>query len=92
MILEFFQPTNPWFRAVYDLYSFAVMPLAGKILVGSWGAYAYLTESIHLFPYPGELSGILAGQGVLSCHVPSSQQWHCSGTPGAPNLKKPMNC
>jgi demethylmenaquinone methyltransferase/2-methoxy-6-polyprenyl-1,4-benzoquinol methylase len=48
---------------VYDLYSFAAMPLVGKILVGSWGAYAYLTDSIHLFPYSGELSGILAGQG-----------------------------
>jgi demethylmenaquinone methyltransferase / 2-methoxy-6-polyprenyl-1,4-benzoquinol methylase len=49
MILEFSQSTNPWFGALYDLYSFAVMPLMGKIMVGSWGAYTNLTESKHLF-------------------------------------------
>jgi demethylmenaquinone methyltransferase/2-methoxy-6-polyprenyl-1,4-benzoquinol methylase len=69
MILEFSQPTNPWFRALYDLYSFAVMPLVGKIMVGSWEAYTYLAESIRQFPSPGELSGILVGQGFT--HVRS---------------------
>jgi len=63
MILEFSQPTNPWFRALYDFYSFTVMPLVGKIMVNSWEAYTYLPESIRLFPSPGELSETLLGLG-----------------------------
>jgi len=63
MILEFSKPTNPWFRALYDLYSFTVMPLMGKIMVNSWEAYTYLPESIRLFPSPEELSDRLRGLG-----------------------------
>jgi demethylmenaquinone methyltransferase/2-methoxy-6-polyprenyl-1,4-benzoquinol methylase len=63
MILEFSQPTNPWFKALYDFYSFTVMPLVGQIMVGSWQAYTYLPESIRLFPSPGELSETLRGLG-----------------------------
>ncbi len=63
MILEFSKPTNPWFRALYDLYSFTVMPLMGKIMVDSWQAYTYLPESIRLFPSPGELCDQLRGLG-----------------------------
>ena len=63
MILEFSKPTNSWFRALYDLYSFTVMPLMGKIMVNSWEAYTYLPESIRLFPTPAELSQRLMGLG-----------------------------
>jgi demethylmenaquinone methyltransferase/2-methoxy-6-polyprenyl-1,4-benzoquinol methylase len=63
MILEFSHPTNPWFKALYDFYSFTVMPLVGQIMVGSWQAYTYLPESIRLFPSPGELSVTLRGLG-----------------------------
>jgi demethylmenaquinone methyltransferase/2-methoxy-6-polyprenyl-1,4-benzoquinol methylase len=63
VILEFSQPTNPWFRALYDLYSFTVMPLMGKIMVGSSAAYTYLPESIRLFPGPEDLSARLRGLG-----------------------------
>ena len=63
LILEFSKPTNPWFRALYDLYSFTVMPLMGKIMVGSREAYTYLPESIRLFPSPDELSDRLRGLG-----------------------------
>jgi demethylmenaquinone methyltransferase/2-methoxy-6-polyprenyl-1,4-benzoquinol methylase len=63
LILEFSQPTNPWFRALYDLYSFTVMPLVGKIMMGTWEAYTYLPESIRLFAAPAELSEILVRVG-----------------------------
>ena len=59
MCLEFSKPTSPWFRWLYDSYSFSIMPLVGKILVGSWEAYTYLPESIRMFPLPEELRGIL---------------------------------
>ena len=59
MCLEFSQPTWAWFRWLYDMYSFYFMPLAGKIMVGSWQAYTYLPESIRMFAQPGELSALL---------------------------------
>ena len=63
LILEFSQPTSAWFRTLYDFYSFTVMPLASKVMMGSWEAYQYLSESIRLFPAPAVLSEILVGIG-----------------------------
>ncbi len=57
--LEFSQPTAPWFRFLYDFYSFHVMPILGRLFAGSKQAYTYLPESIRLFPTPKELSDIL---------------------------------
>jgi demethylmenaquinone methyltransferase/2-methoxy-6-polyprenyl-1,4-benzoquinol methylase len=59
MCLEFSKPTATLFRGIYDLYSFSVMPMVGKIFVGSWQAYTYLVESIRMFPQPEELTAIL---------------------------------
>jgi demethylmenaquinone methyltransferase/2-methoxy-6-polyprenyl-1,4-benzoquinol methylase len=59
MCLEFSLPTSPWFRSLYDFYSFQLMPLAGKLLAGTREAYLYLPESIRKFPPPEELSRIL---------------------------------
>ena len=63
MCLEFSQPITPWFRSLYDWYSFYLMPAIGKILVGSRRAYTYLPESIRLFPGPDELKSILENIG-----------------------------
>ena len=59
MCLEFSRPTAPWFRWLYDFYSFHIMPLLGWMIVGSRRAYTYLPESIRLFPLPDELSRML---------------------------------
>jgi demethylmenaquinone methyltransferase/2-methoxy-6-polyprenyl-1,4-benzoquinol methylase len=63
MCLEFSRPVTAWFRRLYDLYSFHIMPLAGKILAGSREAYTYLPESIRVFPGPEELKEILERVG-----------------------------
>jgi demethylmenaquinone methyltransferase/2-methoxy-6-polyprenyl-1,4-benzoquinol methylase len=63
MCLEFSQPTAAWFRRLYDLYSFYLMPLMGRIFVGSWQAYTYLPESIRMFAHPEEVSASLASLG-----------------------------
>ena len=63
MCLEFSRPTAPFFRWLYDVYSFSVMPLLGQILVGSRQAYTYLPESIRMFASPAELTEILEGLG-----------------------------
>lgn len=61
--LEFSQPQTRWFRALYDFYSFRIMPLLGRLVVGSRQAYTYLPESIRLFPAPDELARQLEGIG-----------------------------
>lgn len=63
MCLEFSRPVTPWFRRLYDFYSFHVMPAVGKLMVGSWQAYTYLPESIRMFAQPQELCALLAGLG-----------------------------
>jgi demethylmenaquinone methyltransferase/2-methoxy-6-polyprenyl-1,4-benzoquinol methylase len=63
MCLEFSRPTAPFFRWLYDMYSFRIMPYIGWLLVGSKQAYTYLPESIRLFPLPEELSTILENAG-----------------------------
>ena len=63
MCLEFSQPVTAWFRRLYDLYSFYLMPLMGRIFVGSWRAYTYLPESIRMFADPEEVSASLARLG-----------------------------
>ena len=66
MCLEFSKPSAPWFRKLYDLYSFSIMPLVGQLLTGSRQAYTYLPESIRLFPEPDQLSAMLERIGFHS--------------------------
>ena len=63
MCLEFSLPTASWFRALYDFYSFHLMPAVGKILADNWEAYVYLPESIRKFPSPDELTSLLRNIG-----------------------------
>jgi len=55
-ILEFSQPRNSLFAAVYGFYSRRILPLIGGALTGSGDAYRYLPESIRKFPSAGELA------------------------------------
>jgi demethylmenaquinone methyltransferase/2-methoxy-6-polyprenyl-1,4-benzoquinol methylase len=55
-ILEFSQPPNPVFAALYDFYSRRILPLVGGVLSGRRDAYRYLPESVRRFPGPEELA------------------------------------
>jgi len=61
--LEFSKPDNPFFRMLYDFYSFRVMPVMGQLMTGSKEAYTAFPESIRAFPLPHELSLILTKIG-----------------------------
>lgn len=63
MCLEFSEPVTPWFRRLYDFYSFYIMPRLGKLLGGSEHAYTYLPESIRVFPGPDKLKEMLEAIG-----------------------------
>src|SRR5207245_9490630 len=49
-ILEFSQPPNPAFAALYNFYSRRILPAAGGFLTGWRDAYTYLPESVRKFP------------------------------------------
>jgi demethylmenaquinone methyltransferase/2-methoxy-6-polyprenyl-1,4-benzoquinol methylase len=55
-ILEFSQPPNPVFGALYNFYSRRILPWIGGALSGSRDAYTYLPESVRKFPGPEELA------------------------------------
>jgi demethylmenaquinone methyltransferase / 2-methoxy-6-polyprenyl-1,4-benzoquinol methylase len=49
-ILEFTQPPNPVFAALYHFYSRRILPVIGGALSGDRSAYTYLPESVKRFP------------------------------------------
>lgn len=55
-ILEFSQPTNRPFAALYNFFSKRILPNVGALISGSREAYTYLPESIAKFPGAEELA------------------------------------
>jgi demethylmenaquinone methyltransferase/2-methoxy-6-polyprenyl-1,4-benzoquinol methylase len=49
-ILEFSQPPNRLFAALYSFYSRNILPRIGALISGSADAYTYLPESVSKFP------------------------------------------
>jgi demethylmenaquinone methyltransferase / 2-methoxy-6-polyprenyl-1,4-benzoquinol methylase len=64
MCLEFTPEVWPLLQPLYDLYSFHVVPLLGRIVAGDREAYTYLVESIRGFPRQSELAEMIAGAGL----------------------------
>lgn len=62
-ILEFSQPTNRAFAAVYGFFSARVLPWIGGLISGSREAYSYLPESIRKFPGAEELASQMRTAG-----------------------------
>jgi demethylmenaquinone methyltransferase/2-methoxy-6-polyprenyl-1,4-benzoquinol methylase len=62
-ILEFSQPPNALFGALYHFYSRRILPIVGGALSGSRDAYAYLPESVRKFPAAEELAEMMRAAG-----------------------------
>jgi demethylmenaquinone methyltransferase/2-methoxy-6-polyprenyl-1,4-benzoquinol methylase len=62
-ILEFTQPPNAAFAALYNLYSRRILPGIGGLISGSRDAYTYLPESVRKFPAASELAGMMRRAG-----------------------------
>ena len=62
-ILEFSQPTNRMFGAVYGFFSTRVLPWVGGMVSGSREAYSYLPESIKKFPGAPDLAAQMQRAG-----------------------------
>ncbi len=62
-ILEFSQPTNRPFAALYGFFSTHVLPKVGGMISGSAEAYSYLPESIGKFPGADALAAAMRRAG-----------------------------
>ncbi len=62
-ILEFSQPGNRFFAALYDWFSMKILPRLGGLISGSSDAYAYLPASIRKFPNAPELAARMGQAG-----------------------------
>jgi demethylmenaquinone methyltransferase/2-methoxy-6-polyprenyl-1,4-benzoquinol methylase len=62
-ILEFSQPKNAVFAALYNLYSLRVLPVLGGVISGDRNAYRYLPESVRRFPGAEELAESMRAAG-----------------------------
>jgi demethylmenaquinone methyltransferase/2-methoxy-6-polyprenyl-1,4-benzoquinol methylase len=66
MILEFSEP-NQAIRPAYDLYSFKVLPVLGKLVAGDPDSYQYLAESIRMHPNQETLQSMMETAGFERC-------------------------
>ena len=62
-VLEFSQPTNKPFAALYGFFSTKVLPWVGGMISGSSDAYSYLPESIGKFPGADDLAAQMKRAG-----------------------------
>jgi len=62
LILEFSKPAGA-IKPAYDLYSFKMLPLVGKLVAGDQDSYQYLAESIRMHPDQESLLGMIRDAG-----------------------------
>ena len=66
LILEFSQPLAA-IKPAYDLYSFKVLPLIGKLVAQDEDSYQYLAESIRMHPDQETLLAMMQDTGFERC-------------------------
>jgi len=59
LCLEFSSVDVPGLDALYELYSFQVIPRIGEVVTGDREAYRYLVESIRKFPKPKAFAAMI---------------------------------
>jgi demethylmenaquinone methyltransferase / 2-methoxy-6-polyprenyl-1,4-benzoquinol methylase len=62
--LEFSTVDVPGLDALYDFYSFNVIPALGRAVAGDADSYRYLVESIRRFPRPQAFADMIAAAGL----------------------------
>jgi len=64
LCLEFSNVDVPGLDALYELYSFNVVPAIGRAVVGDAEPYRYLVESIRRFPRPNAFAEMMRAAGL----------------------------
>ncbi len=67
LVLEFSKPRNPILSRAYDAYSFAVLPVMGRLVARDSESYQYLAESIRVHPDQDTLRGMMEDAGFERC-------------------------
>ena len=67
LVLEFSKPSLPGLAAIYDLYSFRILPAMGHLIARDAGSYRYLAESIRMHPDQDTLKGMMEQAGFEDC-------------------------
>jgi demethylmenaquinone methyltransferase/2-methoxy-6-polyprenyl-1,4-benzoquinol methylase len=67
LVLEFSRPMAPM-RPFYDLYSFKMLPLMGRLIAQDADSYRYLAESIRMHPDQETLAGMMRDAGLEPVH------------------------
>lgn len=63
LVLEFSRPADA-IGPIYDVYSFRVLPLLGKLIANDAESYRYLAESIRMHPDQDTLAGMMRDAGL----------------------------
>jgi len=64
LCLEFGPVVVPGLDAIYETYSFRVLPWLGRQVADDEEAYRYLAESIRKFPAPDRFAALMTGAGL----------------------------
>jgi demethylmenaquinone methyltransferase / 2-methoxy-6-polyprenyl-1,4-benzoquinol methylase len=67
LLLEFSQPRLPGLQALYDAYSFHILPLLGRLVAHDAPSYRYLAESIRMHPDQETLLSMMRAAGLEGC-------------------------
>ena len=67
LVLEFSKPENAGLSAIYDQYSFKLLPMMGKLVANDAESYKYLAESIRMHPDQETLKGMMEAVGFERC-------------------------
>jgi demethylmenaquinone methyltransferase/2-methoxy-6-polyprenyl-1,4-benzoquinol methylase len=67
LILEFSELKIPPLKPLYDLYSFKLLPLIGKVVAKDADSYRYLAESIRMHPNQETLQQMMQDAGFERC-------------------------
>lgn len=71
VILEFSRPRNRVFRALYEFYSYKILPRIGGLVSRDKRAYEYLPASVGEFLAPEEFMAMMARAGFRNCRARS---------------------
>lgn len=63
LVLEFSKPRSELLGKAYDLYSFRVLPLMGRLVANDADSYRYLAESIRMHPDQETLKAMMEEAG-----------------------------
>lgn len=67
LILEFSELKIGLLKPFYNIYSFGVLPLLGRLIAGDATSYRYLAESIRMHPNQETLLGLMQAAGFERC-------------------------